>query len=143
MARRRFYDLVNDEGYKSDIETGGGQMLIKRGDIFWILTPNHDGLDPVITHPHVVIGENATSSSIQTVVVCALTTNSKKVAMPGNVLLEAGEANLPKQSVVEVSKVSTVDKAALGEYIGSLSEQRVRQIIEGMQFLQYLSDTRR
>ncbi|MEO8396295.1 MAG: type II toxin-antitoxin system PemK/MazF family toxin, partial [Chloroflexota bacterium] len=40
------------------------------------------------------------------------------------------------QSVVEVSKVSTVDKTQLGEYIGSLSEARIAQILAGMRFLQ-------
>lgn len=48
--------------------------------------------------------------------VCALTSNIKRANTPGNVLLETGEANLPRQSVVEVSKVSTVDKIQLGEY---------------------------
>jgi mRNA interferase MazF len=37
---------------------------------------------------------------------------------------------------VEVSKVSTVDKTHLGEYIGSLTEQRVHEILAGMRFLQ-------
>ena len=44
----------------------------------------------------------------------------KQANAPGNVLLDVGEANLPKQSVVVVSKVSAVDKTQLGEQIGSL-----------------------
>ena len=59
-----------------------------------------------------------------------------------NVLLEAGEANLSRQSIVVVSQVSTVDKARLGEYIGSLDEQRINQILAGMQFLQRISEHR-
>jgi len=51
-------------------------------------------------------------------------------------LLEAGEANLPRQSVVEASKVSSVGKTQLGEYIGSLSEPRIPQILAGMRFLE-------
>jgi len=74
------------------------------------------------------------------VVVCALTTNLKRANLPGNVLLEAGEANLPKQSIVVVSQVSTVDKSQLGEYIGSLTQQRINQILAGMQFLQRLTE---
>ena len=62
--------------------------------------------------------------------------------MPGNVLLEAGEANLPKQSIVAVSQVSTVDKAQLGEYIGSLTKERIDQILAGMRFLQHMTDHR-
>ena len=66
----------------------------------------------------------------------------KRANMPGNVLLEAGEANLPKQSIVAVSQVSTVDKAQLGEYIGSLTKERIDQILAGMRFLQHMTDHR-
>jgi mRNA interferase MazF len=58
------------------------------------------------------------------------------------VLLEVGEGNLPKQSVVVVSQVSTVDKAQLGEFIGSVSGERIRQILAGMQFLQQMTGDR-
>ena len=54
---------------------------------------------------------------------------------PGNVLLDVGEANLPKQSVVNISQVFTVDKSQLGEKIGLLSTRRVRQILDGVQLL--------
>jgi mRNA interferase MazF len=95
-------------------------------------------VQPGIPHPSVVIQDNLFNHSrIDTVVVCALTSNLKRASdTPGNLLLDIGEANLPKQSVVEVSKVSSVEKARLGEYIGSLSEQRIRQILAGMRFLQ-------
>ncbi len=75
-------------------------------------------------------------SRINTVVVCALTSNIKRANLPGNVLLDVGEANLSKQSVVVVSRISTVDKRQLGEYIGTLTKQRLKQILVGMQFLQ-------
>ncbi len=55
---------------------------------------------------------------------------------PGNILLDVGEANLPKHSAVEVSKVSSIPKTQLGEYIGSLTERRIEQILVGMRFLQ-------
>jgi mRNA interferase MazF len=51
------------------------------------------------------------------------------------VLLDVGEANLPKQSVVNISQVFTVDKSQLGEKIGLLSTRRVRQILDGVQLL--------
>ena len=68
-------------------------------------------------------------------VVCALTSNLKRADAPGNVLLEAGEGNLPKQSVVVVSQLFTVDKGQLGEYIGALSRRRIAKIIEGIRLL--------
>jgi mRNA-degrading endonuclease toxin of MazEF toxin-antitoxin module len=37
-----------------------------------------------------------------------------------------------RQSVVNVTQIITVDRAQLGEYIGSLSPKRVRQILGGI-----------
>lgn len=119
--------------------TGTG-LEINQGDVFWVPLEAWDGGDPGFTHPHVVIQDNVLNHSrINSVVVCALTSNIKRAGLPGNVLLDAGEANLSRQSVVVVSQVSTVDKTQLGEYIGSLSPERVNQILAGMRFLQLLS----
>lgn len=113
-------------------------MLVNQGDIYWIqLEDTGESELGYYSHPYVVIQDDVINRSrINTVVVCALTSNIKRANDPGNVLLDVGEANLPKQSVVEVSKVSTVDKTQLGEYIGSLSEERIDQILAGMRFLQ-------
>ena len=116
-------------------------MEIHQGDIYWVILAGPDGSEPGIPHPHVVVQEDVINRSlIPTVVVCALTTNRKRASLPGNVLLEPGEANLPKYSVVEVSKLSTVDKAQLGEFIGSLTGPRIDQILAGIQFLQRLTE---
>jgi mRNA interferase MazF len=115
-------------------------MTINQGDVYWVRPKGPDGSEPEYAHPHVVIQDNVINRSrVNTVVVCALTTNMKRAKAPGNVPLDAGEANLPKRSVVVVSQVSTVDKADLGGYIGSLDERRVSQILAGMRFLQWFT----
>ena len=123
---------------KTAMQIGGGNRVIDQGDIYWVEVKHPNEREAGILHPHVVIQDNVFNHSrINTVVVCALTSNIKRIAnTPGNILLDIGEANLPKQSVVEVSKVSTVDKTRLGEYIGSLSEERINEILAGMRFLQ-------
>lgn len=110
-------------------------MDIRQGDVFWI-TPNEtNGVESDHPHPHVVIQVNAQNK----VIVCALTTNLKRAKDPGNVLLDEDEAGLPKQSVIVASQVSIVDATQLGEFIGSVSEQRVDQILAGIQFLRTLT----
>jgi mRNA interferase MazF len=107
---------------------------IRRGDLFWIAT---DASRESVPHPHVVVQDDVFNRSrISTVVVCALTSNLGRASEPGNVLLEVGEGGLPKQSVVVVSQVSSVEKAALGERIGTLSGERVEQILAGLRFQQ-------
>jgi mRNA interferase MazF len=111
-------------------------MTIKQGDVYWVPVNEPPEAESHVVHPHVVIQADVLNRSrINTVVVCALSTNMKRAKAPGNVLLEVGEANLPRQSIVVVSQVSTVNKTQLGDYIGSLSEQRINQILAGMQFL--------
>lgn len=113
-------------------------MVIQQGGVYWVNIRHPDDVYPRIPHPHVIIQENILNqnSSVGTVMVCAVTTNVKKITIPGNVLLETGEANLSRQSIVEVSKVITIDKTALGEYIGILSEYRMEQILAGIRFVQ-------
>jgi mRNA interferase MazF len=111
-------------------------MVISQGDVYWVDLGEPVGSAPGFLHPHVVIQNDAFNrSDIRTVVVCALTSNLKRAAAPGNVLLDVGEANLPKQSVVNISQVFTVDKSQLAEKIGLLSTRRVRQILDGVQLL--------
>ena len=77
----------------------------------------------------------ANGNQLNTVVVCVLTSNLKRAAVPGNVAPEKGEGNLPRPSVVVVSQVFTVDKAQLQEYIGTLPAGRVRQILDGLRLI--------
>ncbi len=110
---------------------------INRGDVFWIGPDDSRGPIPDYSHPHVVVQDDVFNHSrITTVVVCALTTNLHRANEPGNVLLDPGEGSLPKQSVVVVSQISSVEKARLGERIGSLSAPRVEQILAGLRFQQ-------
>jgi mRNA interferase MazF len=122
---------------KSATQTGRGPAAIHRGDIFWVVPAEERGSVPAIPHPYVVIQDDVFNRSrIHTVVVCAMTSNLKRAGEPGNVLLDVGEGNLPRQSVLVVSQVSSVEKAQLGEYIGTLSDERVEQILAGMRFQQ-------
>ncbi len=50
-------------------------------------------------------------------------------------MLDKGDANLPKASVVNVSQIFTVDKTDLDELIGTLPNRRIRQILAGIRLL--------
>lgn len=111
-------------------------MVIYQGDIFWVELGAPIGSAPGYRHPHVIIQNNLFNQSrLNTVIVCALTSNLHRANAPGNVLLNEEEANLSKQSVVVVSQIFAVDKSQLDEYIGTLSAKRVRQILEGLTLL--------
>lgn len=107
------------------------QRRIQQGDIYWLT------LEGMIPHPHLVLQENIFNNSrLDTVIMCALTTNLKRVSIHGTLLLDEGEAGLPKQSLVEMTKLSTVEKSQLGDYIGRLNDARIQQIFNLLRFLQ-------
>jgi len=111
-------------------------MVINQGDIFWIDFRAPKGSAPGYRHPHLVIQNNLFNRSrINTVVVCSLTSNMKRVSAPGNVGLKKGEANLPKKSVVNISQIFTVNKRDLSERIGTLSKDRILQVLQGIELL--------
>ncbi len=111
-------------------------MVISQGDVYWVELGEPGGPGPGFRHPHVVVQNDLfNSSAIQTVVVCALTSNLKRAKAPGNVLLAEGEANLPRGSVVNVSQLATVDKDELVEKIGSLAPERFLDILDGIHLL--------
>jgi mRNA interferase MazF len=74
-------------------------------------------------------------SAISTTVVAAITSNLRLAEMPGNVRLRKGEANLPRPSVINVSQLGTVDRTRLGEPVGRLSGQRLREVVQGLGLL--------
>ena len=111
-------------------------MVINQGDVFWVDLGEPSGSEPAYRHPHLVIQNNIFNKSrINTVVVCSLTSNLQRAESPGNVLLKKGEANLPKPSVVNVTQIFTVDKSDLREKIGSLSRERIAQVLAGIELL--------
>ncbi len=108
---------------------------VAQGDVFWAeIEP--PGSSPGYLRPYVVVQNDLFNrSGIRTVVTCALTTNLRRGRDPGNVLLNPGEANLPEQSVANVSQIYTVDKRRLRDRVGTLSRERVREILRGINLL--------
>ncbi|HEY3567170.1 MAG TPA: type II toxin-antitoxin system PemK/MazF family toxin [Thermoanaerobaculia bacterium] len=107
--------------------------MIRQGDVYWFDFGTPSGSGPGFLRPCVVMQNDAfNESSINTVVVCALTSNLRRARVPGNVLLDKGEAGLPERSVVVVSQLFTVDKGDLLDKIGTISAEHVEQVFEGI-----------
>lgn len=110
--------------------------MIRQGGVYWVQLGASTGSSPALRHPHVVVQNDIFNrSQLSTVVVCTVTSNLQRAGAPGNVLLEAGEANLQKSSVVNVTQLYTVDKDELVEEIGTLSEDRLRAVLDGIELL--------
>ncbi len=112
------------------------QRYVEQGDIFWVDLDDPYGSEPGGRRPIVVVQNNMFNfARLKTVVGCGITSNQSQALSPGNVLLDKGEANLPRRSVVNISQVVTLDRQDLLERIGTLSSGRVREIVSGLRLL--------
>ena|SRR5665647_406666 len=111
-------------------------MVIRQGEIYWVSLSDPKGSEPGYRHPHIVIQNNLFNASrISTIVVCSLTSNLIRANAPGNVLLNKGEANLPRKSIVNISQIFTVNKSDLVEKIGQVSKKRMTEVLDGIKLL--------
>ena len=75
------------------------------------------------------------ASRISTVVVASITGNPRLGQAFGSVTLRMGEAGLPKRSVVNISRIATVDRSMLDGRIGSLGRARFNEVLRGIHAL--------
>ena len=111
-------------------------MVIKRGDIWWASLPEPVGSSPGYPRPVLVIQSNTFNrSQINTVVIAVITINTKLAGSLGNVLLTTHQSGLPKDSVVNVSQLFTLDESILRDYVSAIPEKKMEQIDNGLRLV--------
>ena len=108
-------------------------MVIKRGQLWWSNLPEPVGSSPGYPRPVLVIqSDRFNESELNTVVIAVITKNTRLAEADGNVLLTKVQSGLPRESVVNVSQLFTVDEITLRDYISTLSEKKMHQIDNGL-----------
>jgi len=94
---------------------------IQRGEVWWADLPEPRRSKPGCRRPVLVVqADPFNRSRIQTVIVAVITSNLDRADAPGNVLLPARSAGLPRDSVVNVSQLLTLDRSFLTEHAGAV-----------------------
>lgn len=112
--------------------------MIRRGGVYWVDLGEAVGSRPAKERPVLVVQANPyNASDLATAVAAVLTSNTSLSAMPGNVFVPGVASGLPKDSVVNVTALVTVNKDELigpaGELPTSLMDQvdrGLRQVLE-------------
>ena len=111
-------------------------MVIQRGDIYWVNFSPGKGSEPTGRRPGLVIQSNALNDSkLNTVVMLAITSTLKFGELPGNVMLRKGEANMQRKCVINATQIKSVDKMSLVEKIGTLSNQKLEEVVQGLKLV--------
>ncbi len=113
--------------------------VIFRGEVWWANLPEPVGSEPGFRRPVLIVQINRFNRSrLATVLVVSITTNLALSELPGNVRIPAFEAGLTDDSVANVTQVITVDRDFLESRIGSLPEEFMRRIEDGLRLIQGL-----
>ena len=71
-------------------------------------------------------------AQLATMVATVITSNTALAAMPGNVFVPAAVSSLPRDSVVNVTAIVTLDKSDIDEEIGQLPASLMDDIDRGL-----------
>ncbi len=111
-------------------------MVIKRGTIHWAKLNNPRESEPGFRRPIIIISANAFNrSSIHTVLAAVITSNTRLKDAPGNVFLPGTKSGLPRDSVVNVSQLITLDKNFIGDQIGKLPPAYLTKLENGIRLV--------
>jgi mRNA interferase MazF len=109
---------------------------MQRGEVWWSDLPKPIGSGPGYRRPALIIQSDIFSrSDIRTVVVAVITTNLGLAAAPGNVFCSKRASGLPRDSVINISQILTVDRSLLTERIGIVSPSVLQQVEQGLRLL--------
>jgi mRNA interferase MazF len=109
---------------------------VTRGEIWWADLPKPRGSEPGFRRPVLIIpADSFNRSGIRTVIVAVITSNLRLVDAPGNVLLPALVTGLPRDSVVNVSQLLTLDRSFLTELVDKLSGRLLGDVETGLRLI--------
>lgn len=107
--------------------------MVKRGEIYYA------DLSPVIgseqggVRPILIIQNDTGNKHSPTVIVAAITSQMNKTKLPTHIHLDAKQYGLPRDSVVLLEQIRTIDKRRLTRKIGMLSAEAMKLVDEALQ----------
>ena len=108
--------------------------MIERGAVHWADLGLPSGSRPAKRRPVLIVQSDAYNASrLSTVLVAVITSNTALGAMPGNVFLPSAATGLPRDSVVNVTALVTLDKSDLDPIaIGHVPAGLVQDVDRGL-----------
>jgi mRNA interferase MazF len=83
----------------------------------------------------IVQSDSFNRSQIRSVIVLVITSNLRLADAPGNVLLPARISGLPRDSVINVSQILTLDRSFLSEHAGKISNNVLEAVEAGLRLV--------
>lgn len=107
--------------------------MINRGGIYWVDLGDAVGSRPAKRRPVLVIQSRPYNvSRLATALAAVVTSNTTLATMPGNVFLPAAATGLPRDSVVNVTALVTLNKNELEGPVGHVPDRLMQDVDRGL-----------
>jgi mRNA interferase MazF len=107
--------------------------VIQRGQVCWADLGEPRGSKPAKRRPVLLIQADPYNiSGLNTTLAVVMTSNTGLAAMPGNVFVPAAASGLPRDSVVNVTALVTLDKTDLDAAVGRLPSSLMQEVDRGL-----------
>ncbi len=107
-----------------------------RGEIWWADLGIPQGSEPGYRRPVLIVQNDAfTRSTLATVIVAPITSNLSYADAPGNVLLTKKESGLPRDSVVNVSQLTVLDRSRFEEKVKRITPKSISTVESGLRLV--------
>ena len=103
-------------------------MLVKRGEIYYADLSPVVGSEQGGVRPVLIVQNDTGNRHSPTVIAAAITSQTGKARLPTHISLAAMSCGLPKDSVVLLEQVRTIDKRRLKERMGALDGQDMGKV---------------
>ena len=111
-------------------------MVVQRREVWWADLEVPRGSEPGFRRPLLIIQSDAFNRSrLRTVLGVVLTSNTRLLDAPGNVLLTARTTGLPKDSVANVTQIVTLDLEYLTERTGRIPPRIMARVDAGLKLV--------
>ena len=101
---------------------------VKRGDIFYADLSPVVGSEQGGVRPVLIVQNDTGIRHSPTVIAAAITSQTGKARLPTHISLAALSCGLPKDSVILLEQIRTLDKRRLREHMGKLDETMMKQV---------------
>lgn len=106
---------------------------MRRSEIYWADLGTASGSRPAKRRPVLVIQSDPYNDSrLATVLVAVITSNTALATMPGNVFLPTSASGLPRDSVVNVTALVTLNKSDLTDWAGQIPPSLMHDVDRGL-----------
>jgi mRNA interferase MazF len=107
-------------------------LLVKRGDIYYadlspVIGSEQGGVRPVL-----IVQNDIGNKYSPTVIAAAITSQINKAKLPTHIEMSAKEYGLPKDSVILLEQIRTIDKKRLKEKIGHLDDELMEKVNDAL-----------